>query len=90
VLARGPVITWASRSRARIASSLAFAAAAPALLSSLTTVRIGVHPGDVSVPELRRSISTTVTHFASRRRVTGYSDLLKERRLAAEPQGAAA
>lgn len=76
VLARGPVITWASRSRARIASSLAWAALAPRALAALPTVRIGVHPGDVGVPEIRRSIATTVAHFAARRRISRYRDLL--------------
>ena len=90
VLARGPVITWASRSRARIASSLAFAALAPRLLASLATVRIGVHPGDVGVPELRRSIAATVAHFAARRAITPYGDLLGDHRVAADPAGAAA
>ena len=90
VLARGPVITWASRSRARIASSLAFAKLAPQLLASLATVRIGVHPGDVSIPELRRSIAETVGHFSAYRRIARYGDLLAEPSVAHETAGAAA
>ena len=90
VLARGPVITWASRSRARIASSLAFAKLAPQLLASLATVRIGVHPGDVGIPELRRSIAETVEYFSARRRIARYGDLLAEPPVAHETAGAAA
>lgn len=90
VVARGPVITWASRSRARIASSLAFAAVAPRLLAVLPTVRIGVHPGDVGVPKLRRSIAATVAHFAARRAIARYGDLLPEPSPAALPAGAVA
>ena len=90
VLARGPVVTWASRSRARIASSLAFASIAPRLLAATDTVRIGVHPGDVGVSELRRSIAATVAQFASCRSIGRYGDL--DRRQPAVPQakGAAA
>ena len=89
VLARGPVITWASRSRGRIASSLAWAAIAPRVLAPLATVRIGVHPGDVGVPELRRSIAATVAHFAARRELVRYRDLLPTTQAASEPAGAA-
>jgi len=75
VLARGPVITWASRSRARIQSSLAFAALARIVLQPLRTVRVAVHPGDAHVPALLRSIDKTFAAFSGRR-VAQYSDLL--------------
>ena len=76
ILARGPVLTWASRSRSRIASSLAFAALARHALRLLPTVRIAVHPGDVAVPRLMQSIHRSFTTL-SRGRVTGrYGDLL--------------
>lgn len=87
VLARGPVITWASRSRARIASSLGWARLAQRTLAPLPTVRIGVHPGDVAVPAIRESIAETVTHFAVRRELATYGDLLAgaaERQAASE------
>jgi predicted deacetylase len=90
VVARGPVITWASRSRARIASSLAFARIAPRLLAVTNTVRIGVHPGDLGVPELRRSIAQTVAHFASCRQIARYGDLLATPAIPYEAEGAAA
>ena len=75
VLARGPVVTWASRSRGRIASSLAFAALARTALAPLRVARVAVHPGDTGVPALLASIDTTISHFAARRTVARYADL---------------
>ena len=75
-LARGPVITWASRSTPRTLSSLGFAALARHALHGLETVRIAVHPGDVTKPSLLSSIRTTVSAFARRRPVGRYRDLL--------------
>ncbi|KTT74135.1 polysaccharide deacetylase family protein [Sphingomonas endophytica] len=79
-LAKGPVITWASRSTPRALSSLAAAAVLRHTLHPLPTVRIAVHPGDVTRPELLRSIDRTFAAFAARRRPAAYADLLAERR----------
>jgi len=77
VLARGPVVTWASRSRARTASSLAVAAIARSGVGRIpTTVRVAVHPGDVSKPAILASIDRTVRSFARDRVVSRYADLL--------------
>lgn len=76
VLARGPVITWASRSRARTASSLLAARLGRALLGPLPTVRVAVHPGDVTKPSIVGSIETTLSGFARRRAIGRYADLL--------------
>jgi len=73
-LARGPVITWASRSRWRLASSLA--AAATLRNAPLGVLRIGVHPPDIRHPALVRSIETTLRSTAASRRPARYSDLL--------------
>ena len=75
-LAFGPVITWASRSRFRTASSIAFAGIARTALHSLETVRVGVHPGDVTKEALLASITATVNSFARTRMVGRYADLL--------------
>lgn len=75
VVARGPVITWASRSRARTASSLAFAAFARRVLAPLPTLRIGVHPGDVHKASILRSIEATVRLSAVGRRPVTYREL---------------
>ena len=76
VLATGPVVTWASRSHARTASSIAFAGLARTLLCPLKTVRIAVHPGDTTKPELIRSIERTLAAFTRNREAGRYTDLL--------------
>ena len=76
VLARGPVITWASRSPARIRSSLAFAAIARPGLALLPTLRLAVHPGDTGVPALLASIDATLQALARGRVAARYADLL--------------
>jgi len=76
VLAKGPVITWASRSRARTASSLVAAALGRTFLGPLPTVRVAVHPGDVTKPQILRSIDRTLDAFTRNRAVGRYADLL--------------
>lgn len=77
ILARGPVITWASRSRPRILSSLAAAAVLRQGLRRSGVVRIAVHPGDVHVPSLIGSIDRTMAAFAHSHRPSRYRDLLE-------------
>jgi hypothetical protein len=79
VLATGPVVTWASRSRGRQLSSLTFAALARTALRPLRVARLAVHPGDTGVPALLRSITATCTAFASDRYIGRYADLLPAR-----------
>ncbi|MBR0551721.1 polysaccharide deacetylase family protein [Sphingomonadaceae bacterium LXI357] len=76
IVARGPVITWASRTRMRQASSLAVAAAARALMPARRGMRLAVHPGDVTVPRLVDSIAKTVRALANRAPIGRYADLL--------------
>ena len=80
MLAKGPVVTWASRSPARIASSLAFAALARPLLTPLSALRVAVHPGDVMVPALLGSIDRTIDAALRTRRSAHYSELLERPR----------
>lgn len=75
ILARGPVITWASRSPSRMRSSLAFATAARTLLARAATVRIGVHPGDTGQPRIMDSIRRTARRFRNSHRPTRYAAL---------------
>jgi len=75
-LARGPVVTWASRSRGRQLSSLAVAALARVAFHSMTTARVAVHPGDTTVPALMDSIRRTFASFAARRPAARYGNLL--------------
>jgi hypothetical protein len=76
-LASGPVITWASRTKARLASSLL--AAAALRRAPLDVLRVGVHPPDVHHPALVRSIKKTLSAAAASRRVGRYADLLPAR-----------
>lgn len=75
-LARGPVITWASRTSMRTASSLVFASLARTALQPLTSVRIAVHPGDLTKASIVASIDRTLSAFAPTRIVSRYSELL--------------
>jgi predicted deacetylase len=73
-LAWGPVITWASRTRLRLASSLA--AAVALRHAPLEVLRIGVHPPDVRHPALVTSIGETFRVAKRKRRPSRYRDLL--------------
>ena len=74
-LARGPVVSYASRSRGRMASSLAWSRVATTVLAGLRTVRVALHPHDVDkaplVAELRRAIAA----FLEQRRLGSYQGL---------------
>jgi predicted deacetylase len=76
VLARGPVITWASRTRARLASSLA-AAALLRNFAPQTVLRVAVHPGDSGSPALLASIRRTLGKASKDRNPILYSDLAR-------------
>jgi uncharacterized protein len=73
-LSRGPVITWASRTRPRLVSSLV--AAAALRHAPLKVLRVGVHPPDIRHPALVRSIQSTLRSAAKNRRAAAYADLL--------------
>ena len=75
VLATRPVITWASRTKGRVLSSLAVAAAARAAPWVLPDARIAVHPGDTTVPALLDSINATFGQFVRTHRPSAYADL---------------
>lgn len=77
VLAKGPVITWASRTVSRQLSSRFFAGLARSFLHPQKVMRIAVHPGDTTVPALIDSIEATYTAFAARRPAGRYADLLR-------------
>jgi predicted deacetylase len=75
VLARGPVLTWASRSTMRTASSLAVAALGRHALRLLPTVRVAVHPGDMSKRSIVASIEATVCRLRATHRPARYAEL---------------
>jgi predicted deacetylase len=72
-LARGPVITWASRTPARLASSLAIAAVLGR--SRAKVLRIGAHPPDVHHPAIMRSMHKTLETATRHREAGRYRDL---------------
>ena len=74
-LASGPVVTWASRTPARAASSIAFAAVARRVLPMQRTVRVAVHPGDTGRADLMSSIDRTVRAITRTHAPSRYSDL---------------
>ena len=74
-LARGPVVTWASRTRLRMVSSLA--AAAALRRAPIEVLRVGVHPPDVRHPAVVRSIEKTMGAARRTRRPAHYSELLQ-------------
>ena len=76
VLAKGPVITWASRSVPRQLSSRMVAGLARHALHAQKVMRIAVHPGDTTVLALLDSIAATLRAFAARRPAGRYADLL--------------
>ena len=75
-LTKGPVITWASRSRTRRISSYAVAGLARATLHGQDVVRVAAHPGDTRVPRIMASIRATLDSFTRRRPAGRYADLL--------------
>lgn len=77
VLAKGPVITWASRSVPRQLSSRLVASLARNFLHPQKVMRIAVHPGDTRVPALIDSIGQTFSAFAACRPAGRYADLLR-------------
>lgn len=79
VFARGPVITYASRSRARIASSILWSRLATGLLARASTVRLAVHPHDVDSPRLVGEIRRAIAAFARSHRPSPYADLITGR-----------
>lgn len=76
-LAFSPVVTWATRTERRMASSLMFAALARRL-SPFRVMRVGVHPGDCREPEVMTSIADTVSALGRTRTTSRYADLRED------------
>ncbi|WP_241656645.1 polysaccharide deacetylase family protein [Sphingomonas oligophenolica] len=73
-LARSPVITWATRTKGRMASSLMVAALARHVPLP-RIMRVGVHPGDCGEHSVMRSIARTVRSFRGSHLPSRYADL---------------
>ena len=78
VLARSPVITWATRTPLRKASSLAVAALAR-VAPRPRIVRVGVHPGDCNSRAVMSSIVRSVASLRRTHRPSRYADLMGDR-----------
>jgi len=78
VLTRSPVLTWASRSRGRIASSLLAARLLLPVLRRSRVARIGVHPGDTRVPEIMASIDRALGRLSRTHEAARYTDLASQ------------
>jgi predicted deacetylase len=76
IVARGPVLTYASRTRLRLASSLLWSRAATTLLSRIPNMRFAVHPGDVRSPALLGEIGRALASFTRTHSPSAYSELL--------------
>jgi hypothetical protein len=77
VLSRGPVITWATRTPFRKATSLLAAAAARHLLAPLPAVRLAVHPADTGHPSTLASIEKSLISLLKARHAAHYSELVQ-------------
>ena len=74
ILAKSPVVTWASRTPMRQRSSLLVAALARTLPLP-STMRLAVHPGDVTKPALIESITATLRTLLKTHALARYADL---------------
>lgn len=78
VFARGPVVTYASRSMARLTGSILWSRLATIGLARARTVRFAVHPHDVDSPALLREIERALRAFTRSHRPSGYADLVSD------------
>ncbi len=76
-MARGPVITYASRTPVRLASSIAWSRLATVLLARAKTVRLGVHPHDVDSDKLLTEISRALSALTRSHTPARYSELVQ-------------
>jgi uncharacterized protein len=73
--ARGPVVTYASRTPSRLLSSLLWSRIATVVLSRAKVVRFAVHPNDVDAPELVAEISRALRAFSRSHVPSSYVEL---------------
>ena len=73
---RTPMVTWATRTRARRYGSVMAAAVARRLWRAAPVVRMALHPFDFDHRATVASIARTLTAFARERTVATYDDAL--------------
>lgn len=76
VLLRSPVISWASRTSARLNSSLLWSRLATLLLGAFPAVRVGIHPHDVDHHRLVAEIDRVLAAFLRKRTPFLLGDLI--------------
>lgn len=74
-LVRGPVVSYASRDRRRVAGSLLWSRLATVALRPLDTVRMAIHPHDLDVPVLAREIERALAALLREREPVHYEAL---------------
>ena len=74
---RGPVLSYASRTKGRMLSSLAWSRIASVALAPVPVVRFAVHPHDLDSPTLGREIDRALESLAKGRQPITYSELLR-------------
>jgi predicted deacetylase len=77
VLSRAPVVSYASRSPARLRSSIAWSRAATTLLKPFASVRLALHPHDFDSPELVAEAQRAIRALAYNRDLATYDSLTK-------------
>jgi len=75
-LARGPVLSYASRTRTRTAASWLWSRASTALSGPLPVLRLAIHPHDLDVPMLERELDRALTTLLRERTPILYRDLV--------------
>lgn len=75
VLARGPVIAYASRTRLRAAASLAWSRAATIALARQPIVRLAIHPHDLDLESLARELDRALAALTRDRAAIRYHEL---------------
>jgi hypothetical protein len=74
-LARGPVVSYASRTLGRKLSSIAWSKVATVALTPQPLVRFAVHPHDLDSAALTRELDRALASLTARRALTRYADL---------------
>jgi predicted deacetylase len=74
-----PALSWSSARPWRGRFTAAMAGARCLVPWAQPVVRVAIHPPDIEIPVLRRSVSTTLHRLAAARPLTTYRDLLPRR-----------